>query len=274
VFIDDQVIHKLSIHNDIIYACTYGLAGPGAIYFSSDTGATWTQFGTTPPYAYLDIDFNSQGRAFVATPFGAYYSDGQSPWTQTTGFGSTVRTVAMIGIDSLIYSSELGIHLSSNNGVSGQQVAGALAGTLYYLNDTFYVARPGSGLYYSNEIGSNWTNLFMPEFVLSLLNVNGKLIAGTPDGVFVLSNSTTNIDHIGEMSTNVQIYPNPFTDKISVNTSSSGSMLLSIFDATGKLIVRSTEKNIIDVSFIESGLYYYTIVFQNDTIQTGKIVKH
>ena len=103
VSINGLVINALKLYKDTVYACTYGLSGPGSVYISSDTGNTWIQYITTAPYAYLDIDFNLNGRVYVATPFGAYYSDNRSPWTQTTGNSGTTRTVNYLGNDSIIY---------------------------------------------------------------------------------------------------------------------------------------------------------------------------
>jgi hypothetical protein len=266
---DDLWIDKLTLHNDTIFACT------DDVYFSADTGATWNQYGPTTilPYAYLDIDFNSQGRAYVATPTGAYFSDNQSAWIQSIGFGSTVRTVNYIGNDSLIYGDEMGIYLSTDNGVSGQEVSGIGPGSVHYLNDTFYVATSGSGLYYSNYIGSNWTDLNLNEYVLSLLNVSGKLIAGTPNGVFVLSNSLTNISHKITITHNVQLYPNPVTDILYINNHGTELRRVDIYNATGKLILRITDKNEVDVSGFKAGIYFYKIYSQNGNLQTGKIIK-
>ncbi|MDX9697335.1 MAG: T9SS type A sorting domain-containing protein [Bacteroidales bacterium] len=273
ITIDDLVINKLTLHNDTLFACTYGLSGPGAIYFSADTGATWAQFATTPPYAYLDIDFNSQGRAYVATPFGAYFSDNQSTWVKTTGFGSTVRTVNFIGNDSLIYGDDMGIYSSSDNGVSGQELSGISAGTVHFLNDTFYVATSSSGLYCSNNIGSNWTNLNMNKYVLSLLKVDGKLIAGTSEGVFVLSNTPTNIYDNKTISNNIQLYPNPVTDILHINNNGAVVRSVDIYNTSGKLIIRITDKNEVNVSGLETGIYFYKIYSQNDNSQTGKLIK-
>lgn len=266
---DDLWINKLTLHNDTIFACT------DDVYFSADAGATWSQYGTTTitPYAFLDIDFNSLGRAYVATPTGAYFSDNQSAWIQSIGFGSTSRTVNYIGNDSLIYGDEMGIYLSTDNGVSGQAVSGIGAGSVHYLNDTFYVATSGVGLHYSSSIGSNWTDLNLNEYVLSLLNVDGTLIAGTPNGVFVLSNSITNISDKITVSHNVHLYPNPVTDILYINNYGAEVRRVDIYNTTGKLIIRSTDKNEIDVSGLKAGIYYYQIYSQNDNFQTGKIFK-
>lgn len=273
ITIDDLVINKISLYNDTLYACTYSLTGPGAIYFSADTGATWTQYATTPPYAYLDIDFNSRGRAFVATPNGAYFSDNQSTWVKTTGFGNTVRTVNFIGNDSLIYGDDMGIYISTDDGVSGQKLSGIGAGTIHYLNDTFYVATSGSGLYYSSNIGSDWTNLNINEYVLSLLYVNGMLIAGTSEGVFMLSNIPANMYDNKAISHNIQLFPNPVTDILYIDNLENEVCRVDIYNSTGKLILRIKDKSVINLSGLESGIYFYKTYLQYDNCNTGKIIK-
>jgi hypothetical protein len=271
ISINDLVINKLSINNDTLFACTYGLSGPGAIYFSTDTAGTWTQFATTPPYAYLDIDFNSQGRVFVATPFGAYYSDNQSTWIKTTGFGSTVRTVNYIGNDSLIYGDDLGIFLSTDNGVSGQELAGISAGIVYYLNDTFYVATPGSGLYYTNEIGSTWLSLNLNEYGLTLLKSNGKLLAGTPEGIFYLTESAAQV-YNNTNYPDINVFPNPVRDILYIENQENSNCNIKIFSTIGDIVLESLNNKKVNMSALTSGIYFYKVTI-NENIYTGKIIK-
>ncbi len=271
IIIDDLVINELSISLDTLYACTDGLSGPGAIYFSIDTASTWTQFATTPPYAYLDIDFNSSGRAFVATPFGAYYSDNQSAWVKTTGFGSTVQTVNYIGNDSLIYGDDMGVYISSDNGVSGQKLAGVSAGTIYYLNDTFYVATAGSGLYYTDNISTSWMSLNMDKHVISLQTVNGNLIAGTDEGVFMLSDFPTVIRY--ETLTKIQIFPNPVTDILHIDMHGLEIQKIYIYNGTGQLKIATNAELEVDLSELETGIYFYKLYLNDEHFIAGKIIK-
>lgn len=277
IAINDLVIKKLSLHNDTLFACTYSLSGPGAVYFSPDTGATWTQFATTPPYSYMDIEFNSQGRAFVATPFGAYFSDNQSAWVKTNGFGSTVRTVHYIGNDSLIYGGDIGIYISSDNGISGQELSGITtgisAGAVHYINDIFYAATPGGGLYCSKNINSVWTNLNMNEYVYSLLNVDGRLIAGTSKGIFVLSNLPSSFYDNKNISNNIQLFPNPVNDILYINYHGAEVQRVEIYNTTGKLVISINNKNEVNVSRLAAGVYFYKIYTKNENFQTGKIIK-
>gem|GEM_PF-6564325 len=81
------------------------------------------------------MDANDDGRFFAATPFGAFYSDNQSPWIQTMDFGGTIRSVYYIGSDSLIYGTDFGIYLSTDNGVSGSYLSGIDPGTIYIFDN-------------------------------------------------------------------------------------------------------------------------------------------
>lgn len=257
---NDLVISTLSFDHDTLFACTWGDTGPGAVYFSADTGKTWAQFGTTPPYAFIDIAFNSNGRAYVATPVGAHYADNQSSWVKSTGFGGTVRTVDYIGNDSLIYGTEEGIFLSSDNGVSGQALEGIDNGvSIHYQNDTFYATMVGFGLYYTNKIGADWLSLDFDKYVLSLLKVSGKLLAGTPEGIFFLADPP---DHISDQvrSSDMEVFPNPVTDRLYIDHHDMDIDKVDIIDTSGQLVLESTGSKAVDVSSLNPGIYFYRIL--------------
>lgn len=80
----------------------------------------------------------------------------------------------------------------------------------------------------------------------------------------VLSNDTfTKIDYT--------IYPNPTSDYININSDNVLEFLF-ITDISGKEIVRDNSKRI-DISGLESGIYFLTLKFENFHIMTEKIIK-
>jgi photosystem II stability/assembly factor-like uncharacterized protein len=267
---NDLVINKLSVDRDTLFACTYGDTGPGALYFSADTGKTWDQYGITPPYAFLDIDFSSDGRTYVATPFGAYYSDHQSAWKKSTGFGGTVRTVKYLGNDSLIYGGEDGIFISADNGISGIALEGMNSGVMvHFHDDMYYATMAGSGLYYTNDIGSTWLSLDLDKYVLALLKVGEKLIAGTPEGIFLPADSPTLIyNHNG--ANYMHFFPNPVDEilHIELNNPFAQNSEISIYSVSGSLLRKSIftgNKISLNLNDLQSGIY---IVIMKDNEQT------
>lgn len=259
ISINKLVINSFKMHNDSIFACTYGKTGPGAVYTSVDTGNTWHQYSTTPPYAYLGIDFSESGRTYVATPSGAYYSDKKLPWVKTTGIGSTTRTVNYLGNDSILYGSDIGIYLSTDNGVSVKQLNNVSGNLTFKIEDTLYVASY-SGISYSNKISGNWKSLSLGKTVNTLTKIKHQLFAGTTTGLYMLSNYS--IDSINNLSNsniiNINIFPNPTSGKFFVSGFVDGSINLELFNLTGEILYQSNDPYN-DISDLKKGVYLVRI---------------
>lgn len=270
--IANLVISKLAINNDTLFASAY--PGPGGgIYYSINNGNTWASFPSIPTNASLDIDFNSHGRIFAATPVGSYYSTNQSPWVQTTGFGITTRTVKYIGNDSLIYGTDSGIFLSTNNGGSAQKLIGITQGSVFYINDTIYIAPVfgGNGLFYLPNITSNELSLNLNKQIYSLINSKGKLIAGTDYGVYILSDFPTNIIE-KSFSDELRVFPNPVSNKLFLENFNDENFNVEIYSLEGQLILKEISNNSINTSKIKPGIYFYKIYSENKSA-FGKIIK-
>lgn len=76
----------------------------------------------------------------------------------------------------------------------------------------------------------------------------------------------------------VKVYPNPVSDILSVEYTATDDGKFALFDITGKKITESTLKSTskshqIDLSSLNSGVYFYTIVSNNKTVSTKKLIK-
>lgn len=70
------------------------------------------------------------------------------------------------------------------------------------------------------------------------------------------------------------IYPNPFEDVIYVNVQNE-NFVLTIFNSLGVELINSTLNNgdnVIDMSKLSSGVYFYKVIGNNRIIQSGKLV--
>lgn len=81
-----------------------------------------------------------------------------------------------------------------------------------------------------------------------------------------------------EATASVKVYPNPVSDILSVEYTATEDGKFALFDITGKKIteniLKSTSKlHQIDFSNLNSGVYFYTIVSNNKTIATKKLIK-
>jgi photosystem II stability/assembly factor-like uncharacterized protein len=269
--ISDLIVFSLKLHEDTIFACTAGSAGPGAIFTSSDTGKTWNQWGSTPPYAYLDIDFDSNGRTYVASPSGAYYSDSQSDWIQTTGGnGETFRTVYYIGNDSIIYGNDYNIFISADNGVSMSLIENLEPGRIIHLDNTYYLLT-SEDIKYTYNLGSAWESLNIQKYVLSLIKVDNKILAGTTEqGIYIYNpDASPGIISDKEIDYN-NVYPNPAGDLLNINIKDSSRFTFYLYNSLGQ-IVKITDITPIDIKDCIVGIYYFKFIRDQKTY-SGKIL--
>lgn len=78
-------------------------------------------------------------------------------------------------------------------------------------------------------------------------------------------------------SEKIETFPNPVKDKFHVKGVNS-NMKLTITSPDGKRLLTKDliayTENIINTSSLNSGIYFYTIMKDNQTIKTGKLIKH
>jgi hypothetical protein len=76
---------------------------------------------------------------------------------------------------------------------------------------------------------------------------------------------------------NIKVYPNPTSSTLNIYCDYCAESLLEILDLSGKLVIQtkllSATENNIDVSILESGMYFYKIHSQNKTSVVGKWIK-
>jgi hypothetical protein len=138
------------------------------------------------------------------------------------------------------------------------------------------------------------SNNFNGEYALDKIEAGNYLIQpivnGIPYSTLNLTvssdNSVVNID-LSALTTSVKeqfnnkglfsIYPNPFTDKINIyNGTQSKLNAISIVNLQGQLVFKSEnlDPNDIELSDLNSGLYFITITDTNGFSETIKVLKN
>ena len=115
----------------------------------------------------------------------------------------------------------------------------------------------------------------------TLVNVCVWIIPFPPAGVTLLSNLSPNVTYTTSCQTdvqnnhmepnNIQVYPNPANDKVTIITNEMG--LMKIMDINGRVIKSNNIENgkeIIDISEITGGVY--SIQIMTDKGMTVKIL--
>ena len=78
------------------------------------------------------------------------------------------------------------------------------------------------------------------------------------------------VTEVNELEKEQGIYPNPFNEAINLPACKS----ISIVTMNGEeVFVSINPEQVLDLSYLHSGMYFYTIVKEDNSIQSGKIVK-
>jgi len=177
--------------------------------------------------------------------------------------GVTLDLDSIEGINSLkefsVYSSHMGdntyrVVIVSFNG-----------GVIPVLNKNKSVLRLPVAVDDSVAIGNY--ELAMTNVVMS--NLSGENVSSTPSSIGSISIVST--EGVNEFSSNITMYPNPTSEFINLNIRSefNGAVYFSIYDMTGKLVLRLTIHN--NYYFLDSLFsIYYPIVFFCYTISYAK----
>jgi len=274
IAINNLLIGNLKTYNNIIYATTCPYSGPGGgIYCSSDSAKTWQKFITNPPaedMPILAIDFNTNGRVYIGTPWGAGFSENQFSWVGTSGMGGLhlVSTVNYIGKDSIIYGGGGDIFLSKDNGASSQKLSNITGSFTFFFDDTIYVSSEEE-LMYSKRISESWKNMNLNRQVIRLTKIQNKLFAATTEGVYISDGSTTNIENIER--NDITIFPNPTTGQFEIKGIGSEKFRMAIFNSKGQQVLKS-QSLWNDISDFQPGIYILRLEYMNNII-IRKIIK-
>ncbi len=150
----------------------------------------------------------------------------------------------------------LEIGLSSDSLSFGQLIHSSLPPLNVWGTDIFTFTAPNNGLYLTVRTDSagtlnGWN--FVDNF--HFLTLNG-----------VIENET---------QSDVNIFPNPFRDKINFVTKRNELLEVFVYDITARNILQQTFTNstILNVEALEKGIYIYEVRNKNEVIQNGTVVK-
>ena len=124
---------------------------------------------------------------------------------------------------------------------------------------TTYVSDPGTSLY-------QFSDSTLADLKLVLVDSAGNTTTQTMHPAFLVRDVMTGVKPLPMSSCEVKVYPDPATDKITI-TGSADEMIVSIFTATGKVILRDVKKREIDIRGLSPGLY----ILQIHNLRNGKI---
>jgi hypothetical protein len=245
------------------------------VYLSSDIGNSWdtVKVGKND-YDVLALATKDGNTIFAGTTDGVFLSsnNGISWDSVNTGITPNTNVISLAIKGDTIYAGTIGdgVYLSSNNGSSWSSLTGSPDAIALAINGNYiFAGTQGSGVFLSSNNGSSWSAVsygLTNSYVYSLV-INGNYIfAGTGSGVWRLPLSEVGIEEINDNKSNIEVYPNPVTDILQIQTSLQ-IKCIEVFDITGRQIYATTAKTI-NCGGFSSGVY-----FIKATTEKGVVVK-
>jgi hypothetical protein len=107
-------------------------------------------------------------------------------------------------------------------------------------------------------------SLYAPDMVAAVLSVNSPT-------QLLLNAQTTGIDEVSNTN-GLTIYPNPFTDVLQLSNVENITSI-NVSDISGKTVKTISASAEINLSELNSGVYFLHVTLKNGEFQTVKVVK-
>jgi photosystem II stability/assembly factor-like uncharacterized protein len=278
-----------------------GNAESGTILKTTNGGAEWTilDSGTSP--SFESVYFTNASTGYVLGWDNILKTDdGGSTWTSLSigADGFELRSVYFINADtgyavggnesgSPTYYERYVIIKTTNGGTTWTVNASEWSDSTFLLNSVFFTnANTGYAVGYNGTImkttdeGTTWNIIAsgtdVPLTSVCFPDANVGYAVGGNGTILKTTNGGTRVVDLSFTSNTLNIYPNPASTTITIETSDiSNKNRLSILNLSGQeLITRQiTEpKTQIDISTLPSGVYFVRLTVEK-TVQVGKFIK-
>lgn len=282
---------------DLNNGYTFGLSGQG--FKTTDGGLTWapvtTGMGTSTIYGAAFVNANTgwvigaSGKVFKTTDGGANFT------AQTSNYGSTLNAMSMLNANTGYMVGLSGtVRKTTNGGANWDTTNVPFSSSLYgvhFINvNTGTVVGAGGSVYRTEDGGSTW--MFdntggSTQYGVSMANPYTVYIDGLNANVFKYNNPPSGN---GTFTNNVpdkyfleQNYPNPFNPSTTIRFGlpKEGNVSLRIYDMAGREVANIFNNQRInagqvayrfDGSSLASGVYFYSLIVDNNLIATKKMV--
>ncbi len=199
---------SLTVNGLNIFAGTYY----GGVYSTSNAGTLWTQVITNLKLTEVTALASIGSNVFAGTWGGGIYTTSTAGSTWATA-NTSIPSNAALGIKVItslvangttLYASvyENGVYKSTNNGTSWTAVNTGLTNlkvlSLATDGTNVFAGTNGGGVFLTTNAGTGWTAVntglasVNSKYILSLACINGKVFAGTREGIYASSNNGTN----------------------------------------------------------------------------------
>jgi hypothetical protein len=265
----------------------------GNIYLSVDNGVHWTVAANG---LLSDIAFSFARCAsyiFAGTSYGVAITDNNGAlWIPVNnGFPYDSTIMMYPGVNSLVVSGTTiyagttgkGVFVTTNFGTNWDSINTGLINknvrALAISGNSIFAGTQG-GVYFSSNFGANWVPIntgLTDTSVYSFVTSGDTLFAGTLGGLWwrKISDILNGVETVNRLA-NIEVYPNPAIDKITVETTELyKAAKIFIFNTQGQMLKQQEIKQIktdIDIRGFAKGVYILRLN-TNDKTEVTRFVK-
>ena len=110
--------------------------------------------------------------------------------------------------------------------------------------------------------------------VWALPKIDNTFLTPAPSAQQIIVKSTGNAEN-GKVNQSIRFYPNPVTDKLTIQSANESIQIISIYDVNGKLLIQTEAHGLqqeLELSELNSGIYILKVKTGKETF-TGRIIK-
>ena len=179
------------------------------LYYTSNNGTNWSK--TKVVNHTIKFLYNYNGKLFACSDSsGAYFSTNNGDlWNPIINNNICFTVVTNINSNIFLASADSGVFKSTNEGLNWVKCNNGLSNlNILALNkkDSTIYAGTSNGLYYSDNLGSNWIPFgFNSKRISAICAIDNLLLIGTNSGLYVSTNNGYNwsTEHISGKIINV-----------------------------------------------------------------------
>lgn len=259
----DQYFHTVTtiavspLNSNIVIAGT----GDGLIHISTNAGDSWENITNGIPDRWIT--------QVIADPF-----DENTIYATISGFRWDEQ------LAHVYKSTDLGQNWESISGdlpelpVNDIELDPMYPGYIYIGTD--------AGVFFTNNSGQDWTMLSdgLPSVAVVAMKIHNpsrSMVIGTY-GVSMyrlnLDDLVTGVELKNQQYSEINVFPNPFTNYVSLQGELPKDMKVQVHNSAGALILTTNETNSLELSGLKRGVYFFSFIDSNGkTFQTEKVIK-
>ncbi len=194
-FYHQKFVNLIYCSNNIIFVGTIN----NGVYRSTDDGNKWTKIEGSLRNKQVNGIIGLENKYYACTNEGVFVSEnnGESWVNFNNSLGNKdVKAIAALGPDLFVSCGGTDVFISTNEGLNWELINEGLTcrdAEAFAISDMdVYLYTKNEGIFKLSNTKKSWIKVNSPEQILTLNFADGRLFAGTKNGIYISENSGLN----------------------------------------------------------------------------------